>query len=262
VERSALKLDEKNIIKLFGGESKMRSALDYWLGRKTAKWTPQIVIDEDISKGTIPDSNSPGGSDSFSCYLCWSKFGTLMNRKHACRVSRRYVCEECSRSRITKGGKEFRVTDGQYQVALSMAQKGTKDELQRKKNQRNDRKQHIMAQAQAHRNRASGERLVQSSREKQEDSARDELFGNAATAVANSVKNFFFEEVEVLDEESTEDQLQGIAATLSQTKDAFNERGERLNSLSEKTAALKDASRDFAKMAQELEKQQKGGLFW
>ena len=51
-------------------------------------------------------------------------------------------------------------------------------------------------------------------------------------------------------------------AKLSATRDAFNERGERLNSLAEKTAALQDASKDFASMAKELRKQQESkGIF-
>lgn len=64
------------------------------------------------------------------------------------------------------------------------------------------------------------------------------------------------------DEDEEEDQLQSVTAKLSATRDAFNERGERLNSLAEKTAALQYASKDFASMAKELRKQQESkGIF-
>ena len=184
-----------------------------------------------------------------------------MNRKHSCRVSRRYVCEDCSRKRVTAEGREFRLTDGQFRAAIVEADKQSKNESKRREEQRQERKQVIMTQREAHRNKYITAQAA-NSKEVVQESARDELFGGAAAAVANSMKNFFMDEVTVQDEESAEGALQGMATTLNQTRDAFNERGERLNTLSEKTSALKEASLDFAKMAKELEKQQKGGFFW
>jgi len=54
-----------------------------------------------------------------------------------------------------------------------------------------------------------------------------------------------------------------VTSSLNQTKDAFNERGERLSTLSEKTRALKDACSIYSKEAHELKKSQRnrGWLF-
>lgn len=60
---------------------------------------------------------------------------------------------------------------------------------------------------------------------------------------------------------SCSNQLDGIAATLGQTRDVLNERGEKLQTLSDKTSALADQSRDFAQMAKELKQSQQKGFF-
>ena len=62
-------------------------------------------------------------------------------------------------------------------------------------------------------------------------------------------------------DQSTNDQLSGLMGTMDATRNAFHERGEKLNTLSEKTGALRDASEDFAKMAEELCKSQEKGIF-
>ena len=73
------------------------------------------------------------------------------------------------------------------------------------------------------------------------------------------------EEVEVEEEQDftkkTNDDVTGVMSTLGQTRQAFNERGEKLNTLVEKTAALNSASEDFAKMARELKESQEKGIF-
>jgi hypothetical protein len=89
-----------------------------------------------------------------------------------------------------------------------------------------------------------------------EDDNRDSLFGSMLDKAASLV----------LGEEDAADlagrEVDGLANQMYQTKDALNERGEKLNSLGEKTSALADSSAQFAKMAKELERSQKGGLFW
>ena len=87
------------------------------------------------------------------------------------------------------------------------------------------------------------------------DAEKQELFGGA---IMKNMKSLIMGE----EEEEEEDQIQSVTAKLSATRDAFNERGERLSSLAEKTAALQDASKDFASMAKELRKQQESkGIF-
>ncbi len=64
-----------------------------------------------------------------------------------------------------------------------------------------------------------------------------------------------------LPSQSTNDRVSGLMGSMNASRNAFNERGEKLNTLAEKTGALKDASEDFAKMAEELRKQQERGIF-
>ena len=97
------------------------------------------------------------------------------------------------------------------------------------------------------------------STEQDESAAKEELFGN----VVRAVKNFFMEEVEVEDNSSpnANERVTGVMDSLNATRNAFNERGQKLDNLVEKTSALKDASEDFAKMAKELRESQEKGIF-
>ena len=110
-------------------------------------------------------------------------------------------------------------------------------------------------------------------------SAKDKLFGNIGKAVKNLFSDDADEEQDrqavnksrsrsaVLgnranrEVQSTSDQVSGLMGSLDATRNAFNERGEKLNNLAEKTGALKNASEDFAKMAEDLCKSQEKGIF-
>jgi uncharacterized coiled-coil protein SlyX len=62
-------------------------------------------------------------------------------------------------------------------------------------------------------------------------------------------------------EESQASSIQGLSAKLNQTRDALNERGEKLNTLSEKSEKLVNASQDFASMAKELNRESQNKWF-
>ena len=89
---------------------------------KATNRTLTLNVHVDIS--SVPDSNEPGGSDVSSCAICWSEFGVITNRKQFCQISTRHVCNDCSTKRLFEGGREFRVSDGQYLFAK--AQEGKK----------------------------------------------------------------------------------------------------------------------------------------
>mmetsp|Transcript_19840 Transcript_19840/g.25548 ORF Transcript_19840/g.25548 Transcript_19840/m.25548 type:complete len:87 (-) Transcript_19840:14-274(-) len=55
--------------------------------------------------------------------------------------------------------------------------------------------------------------------------------------------------------------VSGVMNSLSQTRNAFIERGDKLDNLVEKTNALNNASEEFAKMAKELADSQEKGIF-
>jgi hypothetical protein len=84
---------------------------------------------------------------------------------------------------------------------------------------------------------------------------RDSLFGGMLEAATSFVMGD--------DTPTSKTQaIHGLTSSLDQTRDALNERGERLAALNDKSAQMVDASSDFAKMATELRKQSEKGFFW
>jgi DNA-directed RNA polymerase subunit RPC12/RpoP len=242
VDRESLKIDSnKTLIKLLGGEGRLKEAKDHWSQIKSVKATRQLTIHREVSKSNLDDSEAPGGSDEKSCAICWTKFGALRNRKHKCRVTLRYVCEDCSRKRVFDGKEEHRLSDGQFCLARVDAAREAADAVAQEKEQA--------------RMRLEKARAVRLAAISDEDN-RDSLFGNVMEKATNLV---FGEEDRV---ENTSNQVDSLAGTMNQTKDALLERGTKLTSLGEKTSQLVDSSHEFAKMAKQLERQQKGGLFW
>jgi len=232
----------KNLMDLLGGKEKLDACKKIWVGEKVVEGTGRAIISPEV---TCKDGfNEPGGSSDKSCAICWRVFGTLMNRKHKCCISTKYVCDDCSTKRMKENGKEFRLSDGQF--LLVRADRAQAVALM--KDEENRRKQEKMQ-----RNQLRLEQVQQKRQEKEQDqkTMQESLFGS----VMHKATKFLAGDIE-------EDELDSLQATLGQTRNALNERGERLNSLSEKTERLMSASEDFAKMAKELEKSQSGGLFW
>lgn len=206
----------------------------------------------------IEDCYFAGGSNDKSCAICWKKFGSLLNRKHICRASRRYVCDDCSSNTVLLSNDVRRVSDGQFNLAKCIANKKEAEDRKFLEAKKKERKAEIEKKWAVRREKRNALQETQ----KDEDAAKDELFGN----VGRAVKNFFMEEVEVEEPpnraQDTNSNVNGMISSLDQTRQAFGERGEKLNTLVEKTSALKNASEDFAKMARELKESQQKGLFW
>jgi hypothetical protein len=204
---------------------------------KTAK---NLLHDD---SATFDDVDAAGGSDSSSCSVCWVAFGALMNRKHKCRISRRYVCDDCSAKRLVQGTAEYRISDGQFLLARVDAVKEQNAEA-------------VKEQAKSSQKEKANLAAIRQQRlEKEEQSDRDSLFGGMIEKATNYVMG------EEADKQPSK-KVEGLTASLGQTRDALNQRGEKLASLNDKSAQLVDASADFAKMAKELRKKSEGGLFW
>jgi hypothetical protein len=239
-DRQRLKIDSnKDLMDLLGGKERLEACRKMWLEDKVAAWTGKMMIHQDKA---LADSDAPGGSNDKSCAICWSSFGTIMNRKHKCRVSLKYVCDECSTKRIKEDGQCHRLSDGQFllaraEVALQKADtlKEQQDTVKRRRDQLEET------------------RLKRQEKEKADHSQRDTLFGGILDKATSLLAG---------EDDDAKDDLGSLQASLGQTRDALNQRGERLGTLSEKTEKLMDASQNFAKMAKELEKSQSGGLFW
>jgi hypothetical protein len=95
--------------------------------------------------------------------------------------------------------------------------------------------------------------------EAEKQANRDSLFGGVLEAATNFVMGGDDTSAAT---SNTSTSMSGLTSSLDQTRDAFNQRGERLAALNDKSAKMVDASSDFAKMATELRKQSEKGFFW
>mmetsp|Transcript_4322 Transcript_4322/g.12384 ORF Transcript_4322/g.12384 Transcript_4322/m.12384 type:complete len:1102 (-) Transcript_4322:280-3585(-) len=287
VDRPKLKMTTmKQMEEVLGGS--LAEAQSVWIACKSTESCGTVIIHQD-NKSPIEDSQAPGGSDEKSCYICWKAFGTLMNRKHRCRVTWRHICDECSSKRVSENGTECRVTDGQFTLAqndLTMIQSAKMEQAKRTEQQRQQTQQ--QQQQQQHKQgphamtaaaknmfaTASNSMRSMSSTgttststedklkklEENEAAQRDTLFGDVMQNMTKAV----FGDDNVTDQTNVvNEEVGGLASRLGQTRDALNQRGEKLNTLAEKSDRLVSASEDFASMAKELNrKTQNQGLFW
>lgn len=249
-EGISLHLEKNKVtVKSFGGIEKIEMMSKAWSQNLFVRASRDMVLHEKPVSAHTLDSDTSGGSHHGNCAICWTVFGMIRNRRHLCRSSLKYVCEECSTKSVVQSKEPRRVSDGQFAaaiVSLEREKEGLIIQQKKKTEMRKLRFEKTRATSKScSSDRGSG--LLT-------DSPRGELFAGAV----NKVKNLFMEDVSG---DST-NEVNSLTNSMNQTKDALNERGERLNTLSDKTSALKDASADFSKMAKELKEAQKGGLFW
>jgi len=221
--REGLKLDGNDeVLALLGGAGRVSTCQNAFAAMgKTVKITGALTVGS-----SSLDSDTPGGSDSWSCSICWSEFGVIVNRKHLCRVSCRNVCNECSAKRLVKNGSEHRVSDGQFLLGRAEAGKAdAKFQAGREEQMRKQRQSVTQARKSLGLKSTSGSACSTDIEAKQTKLSKKEKITNAISA-------------------------------LGQTRNAVLERGDKLQSLEDKTDALNQASLDFANMAKELNQSQ------
>ena len=234
---SMLKLqDNKRLIDLLGA-ARLKSAEKSWRDVASVP-TMSGSFSFHIDKLPIENSEAPGGSDVKSCSICWALFGTITNRKHRCRVSRRHVCNECSSKCISDGKEDHRVSDGQFLLGRHdfLASNNRKEVMERK------------------RSTTTPMLAGLAKLEAQEITNRESLFGSVMGDMAKAV---FGEE-----DHTQAKSVEGLSHSLNQTRNLLNDRGDKLNTLADKSDRLVNASKDFATMAKELNRKSQGGFFW
>lgn len=238
VDRHRVKIDgNKDLMDLLGGKERLEACRKIWLEDKVVVGVGKAPLNHDT---VLTESDAPGGSNDKSCAICWGVFGSILNRKHKCRFSVRYVCDDCSTKRIKVDNQDQRTSDGQYSLARTDVVRLKADKFKEQQEMLQRRKEQM-----------EHTRLQRLEKEKADQLQRDSLFGGIMEKATS-----------LLSGDDDIDAVGGLHASLGQTRDALNERGDRLNTLGEKTEKLMNASEDFAKMAKELEKSQSGGLFW
>jgi DNA-directed RNA polymerase subunit RPC12/RpoP len=196
--------------------------------------------DDDV----FPETYVSGGSNSKSCAICWSVFG-MLNRKHKCRATRKFLCHECSSKRLVRSGKQYRVSDGQYlRAAAELA---------------GQEKLRLCCPGPLAPTSATGQLRESTGMERHEvraQSDRDTLFDGMFDIAAGVIFG------SGTPDEHSAATVSQLASTLNETRNALIQRGDRLNQLGDKSADLVDASESFSKMAKELAKKSEQGLFW
>lgn len=246
--RDEVKLQGNIELSLLVGRAKIVESQSYWKSIKPVPPPLKVVLHDD--KANIGNSMAPGGTDEKTCSMCWKKFG-LISRKHRCRISRRFVCDECSSHRVVVNGIEHRISDGQFLLAMAEAMKEVKRKLDAAVAQERKRKQQAKVKGVAN-------RLNQI--EAEENANRDSLFGGLAANVSKSL-GLTDNSTEKDNAQTEADSISGLSNQLNQTRDALNERGAKLSTLSDKSDKLVNASQDFAAMAKELNRASNQGFF-
>eukprot|EP00536_Pseudo-nitzschia_multiseries_P006230 jgi/Psemu1/255215/estExt_Genewise1Plus.C_1300023 len=242
-KRSRVKIQGNIELSLLVGRSKIVEGQSYWKAIKPAPIPSNVALHTD--KARIENSLAPGGSDEKSCSICWKKFG-MLTRKHRCRISRRFLCDECSSHRICVNGEEHRISDGQFLLAKAqelreLSKKSSAVLVQERQRERATKLQGVAS------------RLDQL--EANEKANRDSLFGGIMASVTKSLGGT--EDTA----ESGAASLSGLSNQLNQTRDALNQRGDKLATLSDKSDKLVNASQDFAAMAKELNRKSSQSFF-
>jgi tetratricopeptide (TPR) repeat protein len=231
---------DKHVMNLLGGEKRLKKAREIWIGSKKVEMSERVDLLDNTT--TLSDLDTPGGNDSLSCAICWIEFGTILNRRHKCRVTGRFVCDDCSSKRIQVDGSDHRISDGQY-LFFKVKSCRTINNIPG-----------TMTNTTSSRATQTSVNAMLEKLENEEKANRDSLFGGLVDKATNYIMG---EDEDV----NTVSKLNGLTNTLDQTRDALNQRGDRLASLGEKSTQLVDASADFAKMAKELNQQNDRGFF-
>ena len=225
--RTLLKIDTNQpLLRLLGGAELLSQAKKGWTQKGKVEAGPAILIQRDNSM-KLENSREPGGNNEKSCAICWKPFGMIV-RKHRCRVSWRHVCDECSSKRITRGGEDHRVSDGQFLVAFADTARAASQtntlEIDRKNEEQasTSRQSIAVPQSWGTATAARMERL-----EAEEEANRNSLFGGALDRAAKYV---FGDEDQTA---QTSQGLGGMATTLGETRNALLERGDKLSTLND-----------------------------
>lgn len=246
-DRNSLKIEcNKKLLNLLGGSDRLNASKKVWQESKSSPAPPAFKVPFE-HEAAYEEKPVTGGSSEKSCAICWTQFGSIRNRKHKCRITERYVCDDCSSKRVTSyEGNEVRLSDGQFLLARADLGKAERESIQTKRAQ--DEAQ-IEKMKEAH-TKARQSRL-------NEEAQRESLFGGVLEAAAGLV----FGEDQTTAEPTPAAQVEGLSESLGQTRNALLERGDKLESLGEKTSQMVDASAEFANMAKELRKQSERGFF-
>lgn len=276
-------LDHRTDCEIFESLDRKNIALQAW-SEAPMLFVNWIAVHKDLLSVSIPDSNLPGGSDINSCSICWKDFKSsssfVKKVRNVCVLSRRFVCDECSRKGFSDGVMTYHISDGQYNLLKSDVDRRnaadhslihpTRSSPQQiVKNDDNTNVEpaeddsfhlgHTISKIHAllsHEVRHATERL----KAMIDDDTRND--GDASYRVSSmeskddkSDKGFLFDGgISLITGDKARINVIETENALAETRNALNERGDKMVSLVQKTASLKDKAHDFARLSKELRK--------
>jgi len=129
-----------------------------------------------------------------------------------------------------KNGTEIRVSDGQFNLA-----RHNQFQIKEKLSEAREESQCLNV--------------------KEQPSDRENLLGSIKGGIESFMESFTDNNF-VSNAKKSNQEVSDLSASLGETRDRLNERGEKLRSLADKTEILAESSRNFAKLAKDLEKSQ------
>jgi len=212
-------------------------------------------------RSTSPDGklgNSSNGSNSNApvCNLCGVGF-TLFRRQHHCRLCNTLCCDDCSRKRAILEGSQQRACDGCFNVVLHRLEclAGFSAKASRAAAKAVSPYGQVTATAANTATTGNGLSVRNATPSPTADAHlanRTELFAGAGPTLAGATTTGG----------KTAGGLAATMGTLNEVGDRLRERGQKLEKLSDRSAEMANAASDFAKLAKQLNEQQRRGGFW
>ena len=200
----------------------------------TERWANMAPANADAvglgANGLVSKMEPPPLPSTPLCELCCSAF-TLFRRQHHCRMCASLTCDDCSKRRATAGGAVVRCCDSCFNIILN----------------RNER----LPKSPVNTARPLSPSSLTSSGADKHASDKGSLFVGSSTLTTDSSKLAG----------GGGASLGAIKATIEEVGERLKERGQKLEKLSDKSADLSNAAGDFARLAKQLNENQRSG-FW
>ena len=237
----------------------LRDAQTAWVERS------ETVLEEG---GELSDDKQWLADDAIpQCVLCALEF-TLTRRRHHCRRCGSCIeaqcCSKTFRCISTQPGKmgqevSERCCDCCYNIMCEKAvEEGKRRREEKRKEAEKARQQAAAAAAAKERDAASGKDSDDSARRVRESEERVK-----AITERTATKQAAFEEKKQADKERARAELKGeLKATMTGNRSMLEERGQKLNEMSDKSGELMDQAANFAEMAKKLKEKEKGKASW
>ena len=176
----------------------------------------------------------------------------MFRRQHHCRLCNASVCDECSKKRVSIDNTQVRTCDCCYNRVLTTQKKVNQQELLSSMKPLNQRSTSTAGSTVPTTATSTISTSVDyGSKDKQH---REQLFGSAAANNDDKNKRGSVPT-------STSRGLAGTMGVMNETHDRLIERGEKLSQLSDRTADMANQANEFARLAKQLNEQQKSRWF-